>query len=110
MQGNPSRRRFSEVSSGALPAAQEPDVHVVLDNSSTHETPEVLCWREAHPTVHFHFTPTGTSWLNMVEAWFSMLTRRSVRRGSFDTVKVLARHIRNYIEHFRVDQGSGGNH
>jgi transposase len=79
---------------------KRPDVHVVLDNSSSHKTPEVLCWREAHPTVHFHFTPTGASWLNMVEAWFSMLTRRSVRRGSFDTVKLLARHIRNCIEHW----------
>jgi transposase len=76
------------------------DLHVVLDNSSTHKTPEVLSWLEAHPTVHFHFTPTGASWLNMVEAWFSILTRRSVRRGSFDTVKALTRHIQNYIEHW----------
>jgi transposase len=75
------------------------DLHVVLDNSSTHKTPEVLSWLETHPTVHFHFTPTGASWLNMVEAWFSILTRRSVRRGSFDTVKALTRHIRHYIEH-----------
>lgn len=73
------------------------DLHVVLDNSSTHKTPEVRSWLEAQP-VHFHFTPTGASWLNMVEAWFSILTHRSVRRGSFDTVKALARHIRNYIE------------
>src|SRR4051812_13158890 len=59
------------------------DLHVVLDNSSPHKTPEVLAWLDAHPTVHFHFTPTGASWLNMVEAWFSILIRRSVRRGSF---------------------------
>jgi transposase len=76
------------------------DLHVVLDNSSTHKTAEVLSWLEAHPTVHFHFTPTGASWLNMVEAWFSILTRRSVRRGSFDTVKALTRHIGSYIEHW----------
>jgi transposase len=76
------------------------DLHVVLDNSSTHKTPQVLSWLEAHPTVHFHFTPTGASWLNMVEAWFSILIRRSVRRGSCDTVKALARHIRNYLEHW----------
>ena len=74
------------------------DLHVVLDNSSSHKTPQVLSWLEAHPTVHFHFTPTGASWLNLVEAWFSILIRRSVRRGSFDTVKALACHIRNYIE------------
>ena len=60
----------------------------------------MLSWLKAHPTVHFHFTPTGASWLNMVEAWFSILIRRSVRRGSCDTVKALARHIRNYLEHW----------
>ena len=76
------------------------DLHVVLDNSSTPKTPQVLSWLRAHPTVHFHFTPTGASWLNMVEAWFSILIRRSVRRGSCDTVKALARHIRNYLEHW----------
>ena len=76
------------------------ELHVVLDNSSTHKTPEVLSWLESHPSVHFHFTPTGASWLNMVEAWFSILTRRSVRRGSFDTVKALSSHIRSYIEHW----------
>jgi transposase len=73
------------------------DLHVVLDNSSTHKTPEVKAWLEAHPRVHFHFTPTGASWLNMVEAWFSILTRKSVRRGSFDTVRALIQHIQRYI-------------
>jgi transposase len=47
--------------------------------------------------VHFHFTPTGASWLNMVEAWFSILTRKSVRRGSFETVRALIRHIERYL-------------
>lgn len=76
------------------------DLHVILDNSSTHSTPAVMAWLEAHPRVHFHFTPTGASWLNMVEAWFSILTRKSVRRGSFDTVRALVRHIQNYIQHW----------
>lgn len=76
------------------------DLHVVLDNSSTHKTPDVKAWLEAHPRVHFHFTPTGASWLNMVEAWFSILTRKSVRRGSFDTVRSLIKHIQRYIEHW----------
>jgi transposase len=76
------------------------DLHVILDNSSTHKTPEVTAWLEAHPRVHFHFTPTGASWLNMVEAWFSILTRKSVRRGSFDTVRALVKHIQRYIEHW----------
>lgn len=76
------------------------DLHFILDNSSTHKTPEVMAWLEAHPRIHFHFTPTGASWLNMVEAWFSILTRKSVRRGSFDTVRALIRHIQRYIEHW----------
>jgi hypothetical protein len=58
------------------------DLHVILDNSSTHSTPAVDAWLAAHPRVHFHFTPTGASWLNLVEVWFSLLTRKSVRRGS----------------------------
>ncbi len=72
-------------------------LHVILDNSSTHKTPEVNAWLKAHPRVRFHFTPTGASWLNMVEAWFSILTRRSIRRGSFDTVSALVKHIQSYI-------------
>jgi transposase len=79
------------------------DLHVILDNSSTHKTPEVKAWMEAHPRVHFHFTPTGASWLNMIEAWFSILTRKSVRRGSFDTVRALVKHIQRYIEHWNDD-------
>lgn len=74
------------------------DLHVILDNSSTHSTPAIRAWAEAHPRVHFHFTPTGASWLNLVEVWFSILTRKSVRRGSFDTVRALIAHIRRYIE------------
>ncbi len=76
------------------------ELHVILDNSSTHKTPEVQAWLERHPRVHFHFTPTGASWLNMIEAWFSILTRKSIRRGSFDTVRALIRHIQAYIDHW----------
>ena len=75
-------------------------MHVILDNSSTHTTPDVKAWLEAHPQVHFHFTPVGASWLNLIEAWFGILTRKSVRRGSFASVKALVRHIRAYIEHW----------
>lgn len=74
------------------------DLHVILDNSSTHSTPAVQAWLAAHPRVTFHFTPTGASWLNLVEVWFSILTRKAVRRGSFDTVKALVTHIGRYIE------------
>lgn len=73
------------------------ELHVILDNSSSHTTPAVKAWLEAHPRVHLHFTPTGASWLNMIEAWFSVLTRKSVRRGSFGTVRALVRHIDQYL-------------
>jgi transposase len=76
------------------------ELHVVLDNSSTHSTPDVRAWLDDHPRVHFHFTPTGASWLNMIEAWFGILTRKSVRRGSFVSVRALVRHIRHYIDHW----------
>lgn len=76
------------------------ELHVILDNSSTHKTPEVQAWLERHPRIHFHFTPTSASWLNMIEAWFSILTRKSIRRGSFDTVRALIRHIQAYINHW----------
>lgn len=73
------------------------DLHIVLDNASTHTTPAVQQWLDDHPRVQFHFTPKGASWLNLIEAWFSILTRKSIRRGSFDTVRALVRHIRHYI-------------
>lgn len=79
------------------------ELHVVLDNSSTHSTPDVKAWLEAHPNVHFHFTPTGASWLNLIEAWFGILTRKSVRRGSFASVKGLVRHIEHYIDHWNAN-------
>jgi len=74
------------------------ELHVVLDNSSTHSTPAVQAWLAAHPWVHLHFTPKGASWLNMIEAWFGILTRKSVRRASFETVRALIQHIQRYIE------------
>lgn len=74
------------------------ELHVIVDNSSTHSTPLVKDWLDSRPRLHLHFTPTGASWLNMIEAWFSILTRKSIRRGSFETVLALVRHIRNYIE------------
>ena len=73
------------------------ELHIVLDNSSTHSVPAVRAFLAAHPEIHFHFTPTGASWMNMVEAWFGILTRKSVRRGSFASVPALINHIKAYI-------------
>lgn len=76
------------------------ELHIVLDNSSTHTTPAVLRWLEENPRVKLHFTPKGASWLNLIEAWFGILTRKSIRRGSFRNVSALVRHIGQYIEHW----------
>jgi transposase len=73
-------------------------LHVVLDNSSTHSTPEVNAWLARHPRVHFHFTPTSASWLNMVELWFSILTKQQVRRGVYHNVPELINAIEYFIE------------
>ena len=73
-------------------------LHVVLDNSSTHSTPEVTAWLARHPRVHFHFTPTSTSWLKMVEIWFSILTKQQVRRGVYHDVPELIAAIEHFIE------------
>ncbi len=78
-------------------------VHVVLDNLSTHTTPDVLTWLEAHPRVHFHFTPVGSSWMNQIQTWFGIITRQSIRRGTFSSVQVLIRQIRDYITHWNTN-------
>jgi transposase-like protein/transposase len=70
-------------------AYPEGELHVVLDNVSTHTTPDVRAWLERHPRITFHFTPTSASWMNQVEAWFGILTRKAIRRGSFRSVKEL---------------------
>jgi transposase len=70
-------------------AYPEGELHVVLDNVSTHTTPAVRAWLERHPRIRFHFTPTSASWMNQIETWFGILTRKAIRRGSFGSVKEL---------------------
>jgi transposase len=79
------------------------DIHVVLDNLSTHTTPDIQAWLEANPHVHFHFTPVGSSWINQIEIWFGIITRQSIRRGTFASVKVLIGQIRDYITHWNTN-------
>ncbi len=78
------------------------DVHVVLDNLSTHTTPDVQAWLTTNPHVTFHFTPKGSSWINQIETWFGIITRQSIRRGTFTSVKVLIKQIRDYIAHWNA--------
>jgi len=69
------------------------DLHVILDNVSTHKTEAVRQWLERNPRVQFHFTPTSASWLNQIETWFSILTRQAIRRGAFGSVRALVEMI-----------------
>jgi len=79
------------------------DLHLVLDNYGTHGHPKVKTWLAARPRFHLHFVPTGSSWLNLIELWFSQLTNRAIRRGSFAGVGELVTAIHNYIDAHNTD-------
>ena len=72
-------------------------VHVVLDNASTHKTPAVKRWLVAHPRFVLHFTPTSSSWLNLVERWFGELSTKKLQRGTHRSVRALNSDIRDWI-------------
>ncbi len=72
-------------------------LHVVVDNYATHKHPAVRTWLACHPRITLHFTPTSGSWLNLVEAFFSIITRQSLRRGNFPTVADLIAAIERFI-------------
>ena len=76
------------------------EVHVILDNFSTHKTKKVKAFLAAHPRVHFHFTPTYSSWLNQVELWFAKIERDVIARGVFSSVPNLARKLMRYIRRY----------
>jgi transposase len=73
------------------------ELHLICDNYGTHKHPEVARWLEAHPRIHLHFTPTGASWLNLVERWFGLITEQAIRRGSFDSVRRLELAINRWL-------------
>ncbi len=77
---------------------RERELHIVLDNYGTHTHPAVMAWLAENPRIHLHFTPKGASWLNLVEAFFSIITRQAIRRGSFTSVRDLMRAIRRFID------------
>ncbi|MFF7234631.1 IS630 family transposase, partial [Streptomyces sioyaensis] len=72
-------------------------VHLVLDNYATHKTPEIKKWLLAHQRFHLHFTPTSSSWLNLVERWFAELTQKKLKRGVHRSVQALERDIRAWL-------------
>ena len=73
-------------------------LHLIVDNYGTHKHIRVQRWLKRHPRFHLHFTPTSSSWLNMVERWFSEITTKRIRRGSFKNVKELITAIKQYME------------
>ena len=88
-------KKFLQTIDREVPA--ELAVHLVLDNSSTHKTPAIQKWLAAHPRFELHFTPTSSSWLNLVERWFGELTSKKLRRGAHRSVRELNADIRAWI-------------
>jgi transposase len=87
--------RFLKLIDTAVP--KDLDLHLVLDNYATHKTPEIHRWLLRHPRFHLHFTPTSSSWLNLVERWFAELTNRKLRRSAHRSVTELEKDIRKWI-------------
>lgn len=88
--------RFLKTIDKATPA--EVDLHLVLDNYATHKTPQIHQWLVKHPRFHLHFTPTYSSWLNIVERWFAELTNRKLRRSAHRSVTALEADVNTWIQ------------
>lgn len=73
-------------------------LHIIADNYATHKHPKVQAWLARHPRFHMHFTPTGASWLNLIERWFAEITNKRIRRGVFTSVDELKQAIMDYID------------
>ena len=82
-----------------IDAETPPDLHLIVDNYATHKHAKVLSWLARHPRFHLHFTPTSSSWLNVIERWFRDLTQRRLRHGVFRSVAELEQAIKDYIHH-----------
>jgi transposase len=89
-------KKFLDTLDAAVPS--DLDVHVVLDNLSTHKTPAIQRWFVKRPRFHVHFTPTSSSWINLVERWFALLTEKQLRRGVHRSTKQLEDAIKRFVE------------
>jgi len=101
-----SRRRTKEFITfmdQVVKVYEDREIHVVLDNLSTHSGSDVDKWLAKHSNVTFHFTPTGSSWLNQVEIWFGIITKQAIRRGTFRSVRQLINTINDYITKWNHD-------
>nr|MDQ3092403.1 IS630 family transposase [Actinomycetota bacterium] len=94
-------KKFLQTIDREVPA--ELAVHLVLDNASTHKTPAIKKWLLAHPRFVLHFTPTSSSWMNLVERWFAELTTKKLRRGTHRSVRALNSDIRAWIQTWNED-------
>jgi transposase len=94
-------RQFLDTIDAAVPDGLA--VHVVLDNASTHKTPAIHKWLLRHPRFTFHFTPTSSSWLNLVERWFAELTRKKLQRSAHRSIKELTAGLDHWIETWNDD-------
>ncbi len=88
-------RKFLDTLDASAP--DDLDLHLILDNYGTHKTPMIRRWMVRHPRFHVHFTPTGSSWINLVERWFAALTEKQIRRGAHRSTRELENAIRHYI-------------
>ncbi len=88
-------RTFLDTLDAAVPSRLA--VHLVVDNASTHKTPLIHRWLARHPRFHMHFTPTSSSWINLVERWFAALTEKQLRRGVHRSTRELEAAIHRYI-------------
>jgi transposase len=90
-------RKFLDAIDASVP--QDLDVHLIMDNYGTHKTAAIRRWFAKRPRFHVHFTPTYSSWLNLVERWFALLTERQIKRGVHRSTWALEKDIRSFIEH-----------
>jgi transposase len=96
------RREFLDFMNTIVGDYREQEIHVILDNLKTHK-PKNDRWLARHKNVYFHYTPTHASWLNQIEIWFSILTRRALRGVSFTSVKEMRQAIDDFINSYNND-------
>ena len=89
------RRFLDQIDTSVLPNL---DIHIILDNYGTHKTALIQRWLAKRPRYHLHFTPTGSSWLNLTERWFAALTEKQLRRGVHRSTRELEQAIEQFTE------------
>lgn len=94
-------RKFLDRIDAEVP--EDLEIHIIMDNYGTHKTPSIRNWFAKRPRYHQHFTPTGASWISMVERWFGLLTERQVRRGNHRSTRELEAAVMRYIDTHNAD-------